>query len=157
MKKRFLTLSLLLGLAFTTLPVHAEVTENIDIDTAGAQSALVTANMDSSFSVKIPKTIVLIDDGTGTNTYSCTYEITTSGDIAGDEVLKVVPDEEVTLSSDGKDDITASVAQEKNSWGYTSLGVDKAEGTVSTTEVSAGSWEGNLNFDISLEAVSENP
>ena len=67
----------------------------------------VTVQRGSQFEVIIPKDIVL-DGETG----KADYKVKAKGDIAGDQVLSVVPDEEFEMTeAGGKNNVTATVTQ----------------------------------------------
>jgi hypothetical protein len=131
----------------------------------------VTASQASTFSVTIPKSIVLAGASGGTN--SATYDITVKGNIASDEVVKVVPASSFNMKDDkkGKADIEATVSQTTQNFvdaatkkatyredaSYSTIGTNNNKienaGTVTVTGLSAGSWTGNFNFTISLNAI----
>lgn len=108
------------------------------------QEVDVTVTITGSYSVSIPKSI------SATNKKTLEYEINVTGDIAGDEVISVVPDAELTLKQQGKDDVTAQISQDKTEWAFDEVGT-KASGTITVPQLSAGTWSGAFNFDISLE------
>ena len=102
----------------------------------------------STFGIFIPKTIILSgEDGQGY------YIVTISGDIGGTEIVKVTPQKSFTLSQYGKNDIVANVAQDKCFWKYNEFGII-GNGVVSAP-LTAGSWDGNFNFNISLNSNIE--
>lgn len=109
----------------------------------------VYATLPSSFTVKIPKKVIL----TGTANGSGAYTVEVSGDIAGDEVITVAPDASVAMKQTGKDDVTATIAQTKTTWTVAdeelATGV-RTTGTITASGLTAGQWKGSFNFDISL-------
>jgi hypothetical protein len=114
----------------------------------------------STFTVRIPKTITLSSEGSGS------YTISACGDVAGTEVVQVVPQESFTMSSTGKSDITAVVAQKAADTVWTSkelyilddegtlTGTDKPGTVVMKKKPSAGEWSGTLSFTIAFHKHS---
>lgn len=154
MKKRILSIILLFSLLFTNFTVYAETEE---ITTDKVASSVVNAEVNSSFSVQIPKSITLISDDEGY--YGSYYTVSLKGNIAGNESLFVTPDETVTLTEGSKDNISAMVYQEATGLCYDEINNEFAElkGVIFTEEkLSAGNWTGSLNFDIKLNEINFN-
>ncbi len=113
------------------------------------QGCEVYATLPSSFTVKIPKTVIL----TGAANGSGSYTVKVSGDIAGDETITVKPDASVAMQQSGKTDVTATISQTKTTWTVADTGlVDglSTTGTITADGLTAGQWKGSFNFDISL-------
>ena len=107
-----------------------------------------------TFSVTIPKRITLSGE-----TKSGAYTVTCTGAIGDSRYISVVPDSSFTMTQKGKADITATLQQitKFRSADYTgSLEADETEmgtdieGTIHTPDLTAGSWNGTLNFKINL-------
>lgn len=151
-KNKRINKSLVFGLLtcvfFTGLPVYA--TEFNEILTNQLSTSLVKLNKESDFNIRIPKSIVLTDDGTK---YSADYIISITGDIAGNESISVKPDEIVFLSSKNKTDVTAYVIQDKTNWTFNEFNI-LGNGNISSSDITAGDWSGYLNFNIDLERKS---
>lgn len=111
----------------------------------------VFAEIGSEYKVTIPKVIVL----KGQKDTSIEYNVTVEGDIAGQEIISVIPDESVALSADNKDDVIGTIAQNKTKWTYDDLG-NVGKGVLSVNGLSAGKWSGNMNFNISVENFEDN-
>ena len=124
-----------------------ETTYSEDITTSKEESTLVYVSQASSFSVIIPKTIIL--DG---KTKSATYEVLVNGNIGGIENVNVIPDSEFVMSQKGKNDIKAIVTQDKTSWVYNEFET-KANGSIAANDMTAGSWKGTFNFTIELKST----
>ena len=141
-----------------------EITED-----APTNACEVYATQASTFSVIIPKTIILNGKKDEANTGA--YVVTAKGNIGGAETIHVVPDAAFKMSQEGKEDIDATVtqakvnfvvaerAEEKFAAGMTTdntaKGVDATEGAtadglVEVTNLSAGSWAGQFNFNIEI-------
>lgn len=159
--KKFKTINLILCsvLLLTSIPAAANTnysnstysTENQEIE-SGTHNTTVYAEIQSEFKVTIPKKIVLDGDSKTGN-----YTVTVEGDIAGKEVIKVIPDSTVTLQSKDKPSIFGTIIQDKVNWTYNEiLNGNNVLGTgfISAPDMTAGSWNGTFNFNISLTESS---
>ena len=108
------------------------------------QETYVYVSQASTFGVTIPKTIIL--DG---QTKQGNYLVSIIGNISGQENITVIPDENVTMSQYGKNDIIATITQDKTSWLYNELDTN-GNGNIIAKDMSAGSWNGQFNFNIKL-------
>lgn len=116
------------------------------------QTVIVTATQHTTYTAKVPA--ILIVDGAfkpnGTNDFS--FQVSVEGNLAGDALVKLQPDSSFTLSSYGKDDIPASITQEKTKFTYED-GVRIDTPVVSTgmgkvQNMTAGLWYGTWNYNI---------
>lgn len=168
MKNKILTslmaASMIMGSA---VPVFAATTEDQHVSQAEAdpgttREAEVTYTQSSTFTVTIPKTIVL--DG---STKTSDYDVNVKGDISSDKQVTVAPQDAID-SIDGinfymkdqssaakkKADVEANVAQAETVW--SSAEVDVANvgttktGNVASPKISAGSWRGVFTFNIAM-------
>lgn len=109
----------------------------------------VYAKIGSSYNVTIPKVIIL----SGT-TKKANYYVSVAGDIAGYEILHVVPDDHFNLYTKNKSAQLAEVIQDITQWRFNEF--DKsASGNVSANDITAGKWSGTFNFLIWIEGVDE--
>lgn len=114
----------------------------------------VYATRTSTFSVKLPKIIVL-DGQSGEGKYRARVK----GDIAGSQEISITSDDEFSMSEqnatmDKKRDIVASNKQSRSTWDQTAIKNDYSDenamiGTV-TANLTAGSWMGTFDFKIGL-------
>ena len=131
-----------------------------EITADSTEEVKVYATQASTFSVKIPKVIIL-DGQAGT----AKYQVSVKGNINGEEMIKVVPTASFKMSQSGKADITATTTQTVQNFVNTTLAehLNKShmngvkpdafittEGDVSVAGMTAGSWAGTTNFNISL-------
>lgn len=145
--RTFLSLFLILCLALN--PVPAKAADSNEVTSATTSDVGVSMDVPSTFSVLIPKKIIL-NGGTG----EAVYQIGVKGDIDGNEVIKVIPPASVEMVNPNKTNITASVYQSKTEWAFGDITNDAyayAGGKVTASDVSAGTYEGTLSFTISLE------
>ena len=159
MKKiKFLNLALATSLVFSAVPVSANTQysdsthEVINVDAPVTEDSNsncdVYAELGSEFKVTIPKKIVL--DGA---LKKGNYKVTVEGDIAGKEVVNVVPDSAVTLSTKDKADVIGTIAQDKTKWTYNEILSDNkvlGNGEIDANKITAGAWNGTFNFNIAL-------
>ena len=137
-----------------TIPAYAATetsgaTSTLSVETGeakeGSNQVSVYAEIGSQYTVTIPKTITL-DRSTKTGTYT----VSVTGDIAGDEAVKIVPDASLTMSQTDKADVTASITQDKTTWEVSEFGT-AGNGSISANELTAGAWNGTFNFNVGLE------
>lgn len=123
----------------------------------------VTVTQGSTFSVRIPKEVVL--DGTANGDNSAEYTVSVSGNIASDETINVVPDATFSMKDvkGVKADIKATVAQPVTKFVDSQVSVDGKDdtinlgdttGKITVENLTSGSWDGSFNFNISLTSNS---
>lgn len=146
--KYFVASALALATVVTSpVSAFAEVidTQQITDENKTAQCTVTIDNTASStFTVTVPKEIV----GSGESGV-LDYEVTVEGDFAGNQYVDVIPDETVTLKQDRKDDVVATIAQDKQKWYIDELATN-GNGTITYSGIKAGTYTGQFNFDISL-------
>ena len=151
------TLGLALALCLTAVvPVLAQTDTTQEANNTGTKESTVTINSSSSFKVTVPSTITISQSSKAL--LNETYNVKVEGDITGTETIKVVPDGAFNLSQSGKTDIPVTVNQPKTDFTYDEINVTNGcttTGTLTTTnEVTAGTWTGNLTFNINVETPS---
>ena len=97
----------------TILLCGAMVIGDVSPVLADSSTADVYATQGTSFNVTIPKTLIL--DGTNG---SGAYTVSVKGNIAGSDVIKVVPDSTFKMSQSGKRDIDTAITQSKTEFTY---------------------------------------
>lgn len=147
----------------SVLPVCAETTEpqtvaQTEADEGTTRNTEVLYEQTSTFTVTIPKKIVLGSDRTSD------YTVNVKGDISSDKQVKVAPETSFLMKDQStvgikKADVTATVTQNDIVWSSAEVcnkvekeGTDKA-GNVSATDLTSGSWAGTFEFSIALENV----
>ena len=151
MKRKAIS-SLLCVLAIMQMSITPAYATNTtqQTSTPGNQSATITYDQGSKFTVTIPKTIAL--DKTKTDTYSVKVE----GDISADEAVTVTPDATVAMAdTNNKNSVTGTITQEKTK--FVATEVNQADGTSTTgtitaNDLTAGNWSGQFNFYINVDA-----
>lgn len=158
MKSKYINKILALSLVFATsanmvMPAFAAESEYVN-SAAGVVGTTestedteinVKVTVGSTYSVKIPKTVVL-DGQSGIGEYA----VGVSGNISGTETISVTPDSTVTLSQAGKSDIVATITQDKKEWTSNTLGTN-ATGQIKAN-LTAGEWNGSFDFNIGIKS-----
>ena len=120
-----------------------QITNEGDFDT------YVYVSQQSTFSVVIPK-IIILDGQTG----YADYQASVLGNIAGKETIGVIPNDSFEMKdSDGvKANIVATVSQGQTSFAYDEI-INKTttNGSISAPSISAGRWNGILNFNVLVQ------
>ena len=109
----------------------------------------VLAKVKSEYKVTIPKVIVLSGA-----TKRADYQVYVEGDLAGYEVLHVLPDDHVDLYTKNKAKQPGDIIQDVTSWRWDELN-NGANGYVKADGITAGKWSGNFNFLIWIEDLGE--
>lgn len=130
--------------------VYGDVNVNTS-EHASQAEVIVYATKASKVQYRVPQ--VLIGDGSDG---SATYKVGVKGDIASNQIVKIIPPESFVLT-DGVRTATASISQPKKTWSYNDLltGLDSngysiGIGTI-TFNIPAGSFSGSFNFDLTVE------
>ena len=174
--KRFLVITMALSMVFSTnafaTPINLDdssegvVTDTLDKTngtnyfadetTNNWQDGQVTERVDvtvkraSFFNITIPKEIVL-----NGNDGSASYEVSITGELAGDQALVVKPDDSFQLTEDGGKTTPVTVEQDKDAFNYQDIDNSvKGNGTLSASKISAGNWSGKFNFNIEFKDSS---
>ena len=115
-----------------------------EITADSTEEVKVYATQASTFSVKIPKVIIL-DGQAGT----AKYQVSAKGDTET-KTLSVQPEDNFTLTSEGGKTTTCTVTQEKTSWNPNSITDGSTTSGQLHADLSAGTWVGAFLFTIAL-------
>lgn len=142
--KAFVFLLAILLSSQAMIPVHASNVSTIT--QTGPVSVPLNATVASSFEVTVPKSVEL------TKGESKTFDIKVKGDIGGTENLTLNIGSTVTMSQEGKSDVTVPISLDKSTFSCANL---QGEGstskvTVNGANLSAGSWTGSCSLTVSL-------
>ena len=129
---------------------YSEFSEGV-VDT----EVYLTVN-DKDIIVGVPTEVIVSGTPNDRGSYVGEYAVSVKGDIAGNELICVTPDNEtVTLQQRGKSNKTANILQEQIMFdcneianGTTTNGIITAEG------LTAGSWHSNFNFNVSIVKIN---
>lgn len=116
---------------------------------SGSKAAVVKYDQASSFTVTIPKSIVLDSNKTAT------YNVKVKGDILGNEIITVVPDQTVTLNdANGKTPVTGTIDQVKTEFLCNEIAADdgcSTDGKITADSLTSGDWSGVFKFEIDVD------
>lgn len=114
----------------------------------------VYATRASTFTVKLPKTIIL-DGKDGTAQYS----VQIKGDVVEGDTITIAPNNtEITLNEKSGRTTTAAVTQERDTMTGADINEDWttfSNGAIIAEDLKAGSWEGAIAFNISIERETD--
>ena len=160
MKRKAVSCLLVLTAIMTMTPtIPTMAAENPDNTTqstqttteAGTQNSVVKYDQASAFTVTIPKSIAL------SSSKSAEYTVKVQGDVIGNEIITVTPDESVILSdSNGKDPVTGDITQEKTEFSSTEVNARSggtATGSILANNLTSGDWSGNFKFVIRTNQI----
>ena len=123
-----------------------------DIADGGSSTDVYLTVDNSQLIVGVPTTVILNGEPDENGKYEGDYSIYAKGDIAGDQTLNIYPETDtVVMKQKGKLNKEAEIKQNLISFVSADI-VDgmTTTGTISAESLSAGSWNGNFNFVISM-------
>ena len=159
MKRKAVSCLLVLAAIMTMTPtIPTMAAENPDNTTqstqttteAGTQNSVVKYDQASAFTVTIPKSIAL------SSSKSAEYTVKVQGDVIGNEIITVTPDESVILSdSNGKDPVIGDITQKKTEFSSTEVNTNSGNtaGSVLANNLTSGDWSGNFKFVIGTNQI----
>lgn len=131
---------------------YQEIVPNYDNSVVGTDVYLT--NDTENVLVSVPKKVVL----SGTydpvdKKYKGKYTVKVEGDFAGEKSVNIVPESTVNLIQQGKKNIVANITQDKTQFWFTDItnGTNTSNGMIEADGLTAGSWKGVFNFNVSLE------
>lgn len=151
MKKKnlcaILTASILSGMIFNIISIS-----NNEIVYAANDPTLVSASLESSYYVQLPKKICMESDET-------IYSVNVRGDISGTESISINPDTSFLLLQSGKKSIQVDIKQNKTDFTSDEIAADEGSSTtgyiISSEKLTAGNWNGAFYFNIGLNDTSK--
>ena len=146
MKRKFykaLSFMTSLMLLTSTIPVYA----------SESFSSTVTADVESTYVVSIPKSLGLEVDSIGVGTVS--YETYAQGDTEAGKSVYIVPDGSFNMTKAGSSNtVVATVEQTKTEWTSSELLGDSpiiGNGTITAMGLTTGTWDGVFYFNITKD------
>lgn len=125
---------------------YAEVVEN------DSQTAVYLTVDDKNRVVSLPTSLVLAGTPNERGEYIAKYSVGVSGDMSGKKIVKVEPEATASLTQKGKNNVTASIAQDQVSFNTDDFkNKTVTNGSISADSLTAGSWNSNFNFNVSTE------
>ena len=105
--------------------------------------------------VSLPTTVILSGTPDAQGKYIGKYSVGVSGDMSGKKIVKVEPEATASLTQRGKNNVTASIAQDQVSFNTDDFkNKTVTNGSISADSLTAGSWNSNFNFNVSTEVNS---
>lgn len=104
--------------------------------------------------VSLPTTVILSGTPDAQGKYIGKYSVGVSGDMSGKKIVKVEPESTASLTQKGKNNVTASITQDRVSFNTDDFkNKTVTNGSISADSLTAGSWNSNFNFNVSTEEV----
>ena len=117
----------------------------------------VYATKTSWVTVSVPKTLILGPDASNSSKYSCSFDVSVEGDIAGAQSVTITPSESSSLVEvDGKKTSPecAITLNGKNAITYSAndlvAGKKTATGKITTDGMKAGTYKTNMIFNVAI-------
>ena len=135
---------------------YTEITPNLTEKQNSKTEVYLTVDNEDIL-VSVPEKVIV--DGkvdTQDKLYKGAYQVKVEGDFSGDEQIVVEPSSNtVELQQKGKENIEANIEQNKTEFTYMDIinNTNTGDGLISTDKLTAGSWNGLFNFNISLESM----
>lgn len=155
MKKAFkiIACSILSTLIICSYAISALAADQ-EVSPDNKASTTVTATVEGEVIVWLPTSITISGTPNENKEYTGEGLVYVEGDMAGDRIISVVPDDTIALSQEGKEDITAIVEQNKTEFTYQDLNNNASTTTkITAATLSAGEWTSAVKYNI---AMSEN-
>lgn len=134
----------------TAVTAFASDTQQITPGNTG--STTVKATVESEAVVWIPTNITISGTPDENKKYMGEGAVIVEGDIAGNQLVTVTPESNISLKQPGKDDIVAQVTQEKTTFTYDDIqNSNSAVTTISADSLSAGEWNSVLHYNVSVD------
>ena len=170
---KLLSLFLAVTMCFTVTPVFAasigSISSDISVGEDTAQNAQTrysevgegTANTDvyltiddNNIVVGVPTEIIVSGTPNENGVNVGEYSVSAIGDIAGNKELTITPNSStVTLTQTGKNDVTATITQEKTVFTSDELANGTSSNGRITANLTAGSWKGDTTFNVELNQI----
>lgn len=126
---------------------YSTINSNTDTQT----EVYLTAD-DSDLIVSVPTTIIVSGTPTTDGKYVGEYSVGVDGDMSGDKTVIIEPEStDVTIKQLGKNNKTATVTQNQTEFTSDDFANKKiTNGKITAEGLTAGSWNGTFNFNISI-------
>lgn len=127
-------------------------TEYAEVGVSNTQTQVYLTVEDSNLIASLPTTIILSGTPNSSGEYIGEYFIGVSGDMAGDKIVTIEPESNtIALKQSGKNDKTAEITQEQTEFDTDDFKNNtKTTGKVTAKQLTAGSWNGIANFELSV-------
>jgi hypothetical protein len=130
-------------------------TQYSEVGMSDTQTKVYLTVEDKDLIASLPTTIIVSGTPTTEGKYVGEYSVGVSGNMSGDKVVTIEPESaNVTLKQKGKNDKSASISQEQTEFSTDDFkNKTRTNGAVTADSLTAGSWNGTFNFNISYQQV----
>ncbi len=160
-KKRYIGLTVAILMSSTTIPCFAANGTSQTASSDGSSSCVVSAVVQSSYSVSLPAILTLTLNNT-TGRYEGTYTAGAKGNIASNQYVSIIPDSSFTMTGALNGEVaTANVSQSVTKWGKSAgigqmvigkTGYELCSGEIDVVLPSqADDYSGSFSFTYRLE------
>lgn len=130
-------------------------TQYSEITDSDTQTAVYLTVDDSDLIVSLPTTVIVSGTPDSSGNYTGNYSVGVKGNMSGSKQVNIVPDENVSLTQKGKNSKEATITQQQTVFTTDDFKNDTvADGAVTAEGLTAGSWNGKFNFNISMSVDS---
>ena len=149
------------GSSSTDISVGADTKQNAqtqytEIAESDTQTQVYLSVDESDLIVSLPTTIILSGTPNEKGQYIGNYSVGVKGEMSGDKVVNIEPESTtIALHQKGKLDSEATISQEQTTFDTDDFKTKTTTtGTVTAERLSAGSWNSDFNFNITLNTTS---
>lgn len=131
-------------------------TKYTEIVEGNAQTTVYLTVDEKNLVASLPTSVILSGTPDAQGKYIGKYSIKASGDMSGDKVINISPENNnVDVKQKGKINKSATINQIKTEFTTDDLKNSvQSEGTVTADKLTAGSWNGDFNFNISTQKIN---
>lgn len=136
--------------------VQNQQTQYADFRESNAETEVYLTVDDSELLVSVPTTLILSGTPTETGEYIAKYSVAVKGDMSGDKTVTVEPESDtVLLNQVGKNSISANIYQDQTDFDTDDFKNETVtNGSVVAQSLTAGSWNGEVDFLINVNKMS---
>lgn len=131
-------------------------TKYTEIVEGNAQTTVYLTVDEKNLVASLPTSVILSGTPDAQGKYIGKYSIKASGDMSGDKVINISPENNnVDVKQKGKINKSATITQIKTEFTTDDLKNSvQSEGTVTADKLTAGSWNGDFNFNVSTQKIN---
>lgn len=131
-------------------------TKYTEIVEGNAQTTVYLTVDEKNLVASLPTSVILSGTPDAQGKYIGKYSIKASGDMSGDKVINISPENNnVDVKQKGKINKSATINQIKTEFTTDDLKNSvQSEGTVTADKLTAGSWNGDFNFNVSTQKIN---
>lgn len=131
-------------------------TQYTEIAESNAQTQVYLTVSDSDLIVSLPTTVIVSGTPDKQGQYVGNYSIGVKGDMTGDKTVNIEPDNtDVELIQKGKTPMSATIQQNQTEFTTDDFKNNaQTTGIVSADRLTAGSWNGEFNFNININKIN---